>query len=165
MVALDNNDGNSNSSGSTDSIVLDSIDKDNVVNNYTNANHQYNESSLLPSSSTSNLNHAHDHRIQSILNISTNVGFNLSCLESVPPISYIAHLTGALAGLTIGLLVLKNFEHRSYENVIWWLALGIYCAFTTFAIVFNLINTVAAQLIEEQTEVIAQHLLQDLGVS
>ncbi|XP_061389098.1 protein rhomboid [Musca vetustissima] len=85
--------------------------------------------------------------------------------NEAPPVSYIAHLTGALAGLTIGLLVLKNFEHRHYENLIWWLALGIYCAFTVFAIVFNLINTVTAQLMEEQSEVITQHLLHDLGVS
>ncbi|XP_068148609.1 protein rhomboid [Drosophila tropicalis] len=82
-----------------------------------------------------------------------------------PQVSYIAHLTGALAGLTIGFLVLKNFGHREYEQLIWWLALSVYCAFTVFAIVFNLINTVTAQLMEEQGEVITQHLLHDLGVS
>ncbi|XP_016993962.2 protein rhomboid [Drosophila takahashii] len=82
-----------------------------------------------------------------------------------PQVSYIAHLTGALAGLTIGFLVLKNFGHREYEQMIWWLALGVYCAFTVFAIVFNLINTVTAQLMEEQGEEITQHLLHDLGVS
>lgn len=79
--------------------------------------------------------------------------------------SYIAHLTGALAGFTIGLLVLKNFEHKSHENLIWWLALGVYSAFTIFAIVFNLMNTVTAQILEEKGEVIKQHLLHDLGVS
>ncbi|XP_005185228.1 protein rhomboid [Musca domestica] len=94
-----------------------------------------------------------------------NGGSSSSNNTEAPPVSYIAHLTGALAGLTIGLLVLKNFEHRTYENLIWWLALGIYCAFTVFAIVFNLINTVTAQLMEEQSEVITQHLLHDLGVS
>ncbi|EDW30100.1 GL22508 [Drosophila persimilis] len=72
---------------------------------------------------------------------------------------------GRLAGLTIGFVVLKNFGHREYEQLIWWLALGVYCAFTVFAIVFNLINTVTAQLMEEQGEVITQHLLHDLGVS
>ncbi|XP_067645905.1 protein rhomboid [Eurosta solidaginis] len=82
-----------------------------------------------------------------------------------PPVSYIAHMTGALAGFTIGLLVLKNFEHRAYENLIWWLALGIYSAFTVFAIVFNLINTMTGQLVEERSEVVAQQLLYDLGVS
>ncbi|BFF98445.1 protein rhomboid [Drosophila madeirensis] len=88
-----------------------------------------------------------------------------SAFAKGPQVSYIAHLTGALAGLTIGFLVLKNFGHREYEQLIWWLALGVYCAFTVFAIVFNLINTVTAQLMEEQGEVITQHLLHDLGVS
>ncbi|XP_033150639.1 LOW QUALITY PROTEIN: protein rhomboid [Drosophila busckii] len=82
-----------------------------------------------------------------------------------PQVSYIAHLTGALAGLTIGFLVLKNFGHREYEQLIWWLALGVYCAFTVFAIAFNLINTITAQLMEEEGEEITQHLLHDLGVS
>ncbi|EDV50163.1 protein rhomboid [Drosophila erecta] len=91
--------------------------------------------------------------------------FDGSAFTKGPQVSYIAHLTGALAGLTIGFLVLKNFGHREYEQLIWWLALGVYCAFTVFAIVFNLINTVTAQLMEEQGEVITQHLLHDLGVS
>ncbi|CAG7661867.1 unnamed protein product [Allacma fusca] len=43
---------------------------------------------------------------------------------SVPPVSYVAHLTGALAGLTIGLLVLKNFEQKLREQLMWWFALG-----------------------------------------
>ncbi|EDW92838.1 protein rhomboid [Drosophila yakuba] len=91
--------------------------------------------------------------------------FDGSAFAKGPQVSYIAHLTGALAGLTIGFLVLKNFGHREYEQLIWWLALGVYCAFTVFAIVFNLINTVTAQLMEEQGEEITQHLLHDLGVS
>ncbi|KAG1654549.1 Protein rhomboid [Nymphon striatum] len=56
------------------------------------------------------------------------------------PISYIAHLTGALAGLTIGLLVLKNFEQKLHEQLLWWVALGIYAACTLFAILFNVFN-------------------------
>lgn len=55
-----------------------------------------------------------------------------------PPVSYVAHLTGALAGLTIGLLVLKNFEQKLHEQLIWWIALGVYAACTLFAIIFNL---------------------------
>ncbi|XP_055912787.1 protein rhomboid [Eupeodes corollae] len=85
--------------------------------------------------------------------------------NKAPAVSYIAHITGALAGLTIGLLVLKNFEHKTHENLMWWLALGVYTAFTIFAIVFNLINTVTAQILEEEGEVMRQHLLHDLGVS
>ncbi|XP_065338239.1 protein rhomboid [Cloeon dipterum] len=57
-----------------------------------------------------------------------------------PPVSYVAHLTGALAGLTIGLLVLKNFEQKLHEQLMWWVALGVYAACTIFAILFNVSN-------------------------
>lgn len=57
-----------------------------------------------------------------------------------PPVSYVAHLTGALAGLTIGLLVLKNFEQRLHEQLLWWVALGVYAACTIFAVLFNILN-------------------------
>lgn len=57
-----------------------------------------------------------------------------------PPVSYVAHLTGALAGLTIGLLVLKNFEQKLHERLLWWIALGVYAACTIFAILFNIMN-------------------------
>lgn len=56
------------------------------------------------------------------------------------PVSYIAHLAGASAGLTIGLLVLKNFEQKLHEQLLWWIALGIYAACTIFAILFNVMN-------------------------
>ena len=59
---------------------------------------------------------------------------------TVPSISYIAHLTGALAGLTIGLIVLKNFEQRLHEQLLWWVALGVYTACIVFAVVFNVVN-------------------------
>uniref|UniRef100_A0ABD2X430 rhomboid protease n=1 Tax=Trichogramma kaykai TaxID=54128 RepID=A0ABD2X430_9HYME len=60
--------------------------------------------------------------------------------ELGPPVSYVAHLTGALAGLTIGLLVLKNFEQRLHEQLLWWVALGVYAACTIFAIMYNLMH-------------------------
>ncbi|CAH1100805.1 unnamed protein product [Psylliodes chrysocephalus] len=56
------------------------------------------------------------------------------------PVSYVAHLTGALAGLTIGLLVLKNFEQKLHEQLLWWIALGVYAACTIFAVLFNVMN-------------------------
>ncbi|CAG9864947.1 unnamed protein product [Phyllotreta striolata] len=56
------------------------------------------------------------------------------------PVSYVAHLTGALAGLTIGLLVLKNFEQKLHEQLLWWVALGVYAACTIFAVLFNVMN-------------------------
>ncbi|XP_026468573.1 protein rhomboid-like [Ctenocephalides felis] len=69
-------------------------------------------------------------------------------VEATPPVSYVAHLTGALAGLTIGLLVLKNFEQKLHEQLLWWVALGVYAACTLFALLFNLLNTVKVQSLE-----------------
>lgn len=45
---------------------------------------------------------------------------------------------GALAGLTIGLLVLKNFEQKLHVQVLWWVALGVYCVCMIFAILWNI---------------------------
>jgi len=56
------------------------------------------------------------------------------------PVSYVAHLTGALAGLTIGLIVLKNFEQKLHEQLMWWIALGVYGACVLFAILYNIFN-------------------------
>ncbi|XP_017063555.1 protein rhomboid isoform X2 [Drosophila eugracilis] len=60
--------------------------------------------------------------------------------ESVAAVSYVAHLAGAIAGLTIGLLVLKSFEQKLHEQLLWWIALGTYSALVVFAIAFNIMN-------------------------
>lgn len=59
-----------------------------------------------------------------------------------PPVavSYVAHLAGALAGLTIGLVVLKNFEQRLRDQALWWGALALYATATLFAILFNVLR-------------------------
>lgn len=82
-----------------------------------------------------------------LLFASCDVGFAIySRYESepfavgVPSVSFVAHVTGAVAGLTIGLIVLKNFEQKLHEQLLWWIALGIYCACIIFAIIFNIIN-------------------------
>lgn len=84
--------------------------------------------------------------------------------SGAPSVSYVAHLTGALAGLTIGLLVLKNFEQKLHEQLLWWVALGVYAACTIFAVVFNLLNTVTVQRLEEEGEqVLKQRLFNNFG--
>ncbi|KRK00735.1 protein rhomboid isoform X2 [Drosophila yakuba] len=60
--------------------------------------------------------------------------------ETVGAVSYVAHLAGAIAGLTIGLLVLKSFEQKLHEQLLWWIALGTYLALVVFAIAFNIMN-------------------------
>lgn len=99
---------------------------------------------------------------------SCDVGFAIytryAMETTAPSISYIAHLTGALAGLTIGLLVLKSFEQKLHEQLIWWIALGVYSACTIFAIVYNLLNTITAQKLEENEEVLKEQLLHGFGI-
>lgn len=68
-----------------------------------------------------------------------------------PSVSYVAHLIGALAGLTIGLLVLKNFEQKLHEQLLWWVALGSYAAWIVFAIAFNVLNSAALQTFKIET--------------
>ena len=57
--------------------------------------------------------------------------------EDEEPVGYVAHLMGALAGLTIGLIVLKNFQQKLHTRVLWWVALAIYGLCTLFAICWN----------------------------
>ncbi|XP_055373448.1 rhomboid-related protein 1 isoform X3 [Condylostylus longicornis] len=115
----------------------------------------------------------------------------ISVINPSPPISYIAHLSGILAGLTIGLLILKNFHNNNindllinnnnnnrendninnknfykyYKILLWWTALFIYMAFIIFTITFNIMNTMTPQILEEKGQVIKQYLFHDLGSS
>ena len=57
--------------------------------------------------------------------------------EDEEPVGYVAHLMGALAGLTIGLIVLKNFQQKLHTRVLWWVALAIYGVCTLFAVCWN----------------------------
>lgn len=81
-----------------------------------------------------------------------------------PPVSYVAHLTGALAGLTIGLLVLKNFEQKLHEQLLWWIALGVYAACTIFAILFNVMNPTVEQIENLGDGVNSQYVYSRFGV-
>ncbi|GAU96656.1 hypothetical protein RvY_08074 [Ramazzottius varieornatus] len=53
------------------------------------------------------------------------------------PVSYTAHLMGALAGLCVGLVALKNFDQRFSSTVTWWIALSIYFASVLAAVLWN----------------------------
>lgn len=96
----------------------------------------------------------------SVFLASCDVGFAIySRYESepysttIPSVSFVAHVTGAVAGLTIGLIVLKNFEQRLHEQLLWWIALGIYCACIIFAIIFNVVNSGGDFSIDESDSV------------
>ncbi|KAH8302645.1 hypothetical protein KR044_009258, partial [Drosophila immigrans] len=105
--------------------------------------------------------------------VSCDLGYTLYCRQmallehqtAAISVSYIAHMTGALAGLSMGLFLLRQLDGSLRPRLLRWLALGVWATFSGFAFAFNLVNTVTAQLLaEEEGEVIKQHLLHDLGM-
>lgn len=41
-------------------------------------------------------------------------------------VGYVAHLSGAVAGLLVGIGVLRNLKVRHWERVLWWCAVSLY---------------------------------------
>ncbi|KAJ3651119.1 hypothetical protein Zmor_017177 [Zophobas morio] len=54
---------------------------------------------------------------------------------------YAAHVTGALAGLLVGIVVLRNLKLTKKENVMWWIAVAIYMILMLVGICWNLFYT------------------------
>ncbi|XP_066293016.1 rhomboid-related protein 2-like [Branchiostoma lanceolatum] len=73
---------------------------------------------------------------------SADVGFSIWRRYNDHPkdtrVSFLAHLFGLLAGLTIGLLILRNFEQKLHERVMWWVSLVVYAACIIFTIFWNI---------------------------
>ena len=66
------------------------------------------------------------------------------------PVSYISHITGALAGLSLGFVVLKRFQEKPLKyHLLWWVSLGTFTACLVFAVTFNLLHTFPYQGIGE----------------
>lgn len=53
-------------------------------------------------------------------------------------IGYVAHLSGAIAGLLVGIGVLRNLNVRSWEKKLWWVAVTIYFAIMIIFIFIHL---------------------------
>ena len=51
-----------------------------------------------------------------------------------PRVSFAAHLAGVVAGITFGLVILRNFEQKLSERRAWWITLFVLLAlaFTAF---------------------------------
>ena len=55
-------------------------------------------------------------------------------------IGYVAHLAGAIAGLLVGINVLRNLEVQKWEKVVWWISIFTYTALMSAAILWNILN-------------------------
>ncbi|KAI5642611.1 rhomboid family domain-containing protein [Phthorimaea operculella] len=56
-------------------------------------------------------------------------------------VGYVAHLAGAVAGLLVGIGVLRNLEKRKWEKRLWWAAVVLYFTLMIAGILANLLWT------------------------
>lgn len=56
-------------------------------------------------------------------------------------IGYAAHLAGAVAGLLVGISVLRNISVTRAERVVWWASVITYVTLMGIAIVWNIAYT------------------------
>ncbi|XP_013403003.1 rhomboid-related protein 2 [Lingula anatina] len=52
-------------------------------------------------------------------------------------VSYAAHIGGAVAGVLMGTVALKNLEKKPWELKVWWISLVIYLLLVSFALFWN----------------------------
>ncbi|PRD25298.1 UNVERIFIED_CONTAM: rho [Trichonephila clavipes] len=55
--------------------------------------------------------------------------------------SYAAHFAGALAGLMIGMVCLRNLKVKKWEQILGWTLFAIYAVLMMFAILWNIFYT------------------------
>ena len=57
-----------------------------------------------------------------------------------PAVSYAAHLAGAVAGLSVGLLVLRDFSPAKQRRpLVRWLGLSVLAGSTLFTVIFHIL--------------------------
>lgn len=59
-------------------------------------------------------------------------------LQEEVTVSFVAHLAGFIAGILMGIPLLRNIRQKPWERVMFWIALGLYAAFLIFAIFWNI---------------------------
>ena len=59
-------------------------------------------------------------------------------LEEESTTGFMGHLCGALAGLLVGIFILDNRRVQSWEPVVQWIAMSIFCLLLIFTIIWNI---------------------------
>ncbi|XP_014487136.1 PREDICTED: protein rhomboid-like isoform X1 [Dinoponera quadriceps] len=67
--------------------------------------------------------------------------WNRYVLDTNDQVGYVAHLAGAIAGLLVGINVLRNLEVKTWEKVVWWASMFTYTGLMTAAILWNILYT------------------------
>lgn len=67
--------------------------------------------------------------------------YNRYVLETNDQVGYVAHFAGAIAGLLVGINVLRNLEVKTWEKVVWWASIITYTVLMTAAILWNIFYT------------------------
>ncbi|XP_018375919.1 PREDICTED: protein rhomboid isoform X2 [Trachymyrmex cornetzi] len=65
--------------------------------------------------------------------------YNRYVLVTHDQIGYVAHLAGAIAGLLVGINILRNLEVQTWEKVIWWASIVTFTGLMTAAILWNIL--------------------------
>ncbi|XP_063989164.1 rhomboid-related protein 1-like isoform X2 [Diachasmimorpha longicaudata] len=78
--------------------------------------------------------------ILATLHIIPNI-YHRYVLHETKGIGYDAHLAGALAGLLVGINVLRNLKVTKWERVVWWVSILTYTTLMTAAILWNICRT------------------------
>ncbi|XP_071988005.1 rhomboid-related protein 3 isoform X3 [Engystomops pustulosus] len=63
--------------------------------------------------------------------------FYPSLYTPCPHPSFVAHLGGVVVGVTLGVVILRNFEQRLQDQSVWWIFLCSFILFVVFAILWN----------------------------
>ncbi|XP_029664302.1 protein rhomboid isoform X5 [Formica exsecta] len=67
--------------------------------------------------------------------------YNRYVLDTNDQVGYVAHLAGAIAGLLVGINILRNLEVQTWEKVIWWASMFTFTGLMTAAILWNILYT------------------------
>nr|XP_006635286.2 PREDICTED: rhomboid-related protein 3 isoform X3 [Lepisosteus oculatus] len=63
--------------------------------------------------------------------------FSLPAAPPCPNPSFVAHLGGVAVGVTLGVVMLQNYEQRLQEQSLFWIFVFVYAIFVLFAIFWN----------------------------
>lgn len=57
--------------------------------------------------------------------------------DEATPISYPAHISGAVTGLLVGIIILRNLQWEKWERIIWAVSFLIFVCLMLVAIIWN----------------------------